>query len=171
MKQGLWDLEKHLGYKRRLSGRTLKLRGFAADRHEGSVGPTCSSRSQNRERRTGMRDLDSIRRFEYRHPRMTTGFNVDFAAGAETLHGLCRDVSEDGIRAEFDGSVVVGSSGLLVLRHPIGVLKLEARVAYVERRQVGLVFLFQTPWERRVTIEFVASIANHKGTSLAVRFP
>jgi hypothetical protein len=92
-------------------------------------------------------------------------------SGGETIHGFCRDVSDAGIRAEFDGDVITGNSGLLILRHPLGVLKLDAQIAYIEKYQVGLVFHFHSPWERRMTIEFIASIANHTGTSLVVRLP
>jgi len=117
-----------------------------------------------------MSDPASIRRFEYRPCRIAAGFSVDFMTGGETLHGICRNVSDAGIRAEFDGSVAVGSSGLLVLRHPTGVLRLETQVAYIEKSQVGLVFLFQTAWEREVTTTFIASIANHTADLIVVRF-
>ncbi len=116
-----------------------------------------------------MRDLDSIRRFVYREPRMTTGFNVNFVTGGPPFFGLCRDVSDAGIRAEFDDPIIVGETGLLILRPPAGVLEVRAQVAYVERRQVGLLFLFQTPWERRTTIDFIAAIGNGAGPSAAVR--
>jgi hypothetical protein len=114
--------------------------------------------------------LDSIRRFVYREPRMATGFQVDFVAGGAPFRGLCRDVSDAGIRAEFDDPLIVGGSGLLILRPPTGVLELRAQVAYIEKRQVGLLFLFETCWERRMTTEFIAAIANDAGTAPAVRF-
>ncbi len=117
-----------------------------------------------------MRHLDRIRRFAYRDPRTNTGFQVDFIAAGRPLRGLCWDVSEAGIRAEFDDPLAVGDSGLLILRPPAGVLELRARVAYLENRQVGLLFLFETPWERTMTIEFIAMIANDPGTSAIVRF-
>ncbi len=114
-----------------------------------------------------MGDLDSIRRFIFRKPRMTTGFRVNFEAGGPPLVGLCRDVSDAGIRAEFDDPLVVGDSGLLILRPPTGVLELRAQVAYIEQRQVGLLFLFETPWEQRMTVQFIAAIA--RGTPPVVR--
>ena len=117
-----------------------------------------------------MRDLDTIRRFVYREPRTSTGFNVTFIAEGTPRNGLCRDVSETGIRAEFDDPLAVEDSGLLILRPPTGVLELRAQVAYVEKRQVGLLFIFETPWERMMTIEFVAAIANDPGTSAIFRF-
>jgi hypothetical protein len=113
--------------------------------------------------------MDSIRRFVYREPRTSAGFHINFIAGGSRLHGLCRDVSDAGIRAEFDDPLTVGESGLLILRPPTGVLELRAQVAYMEKRQVGLLFLFETVWERTMTVEFIAAIANDPGTSAIVR--
>jgi len=70
------------------------------------------------------------------------------------------DVSDAGILAEFDGPMVVDSSGLLILRHPSGVLKLEARVSHIDKGMVGLVFVFKTPAECGMTVDFIASITN-----------
>jgi hypothetical protein len=111
------------------------------------------------------------RRFEYRLPRLSAGFDVEFIAGTETHHGLCRNVSDDGIRAEFDRSVVMHSEGLLILRPPIGVLKLNALVAYVQNQAAGLIFHFENPWERRMTSEFIANLADPNSPSLVVRIP
>ena len=91
---------------------------------------------------------------------MKTGFCVDFVSDRETFQGICGDVSDAGIRAEFGGFLDVGRSGLLILRHPTGVLKLEAQVAYTERHWAGLVFLFKTHAECEMTMEFMASISS-----------
>jgi hypothetical protein len=104
--------------------------------------------------------MECIRKFEYRRSRMKTGFGVDFVSDGETLHGICGDVSDAGIRAEFSGSLVVGRSGLLILRHARGVLKLEAQVAYTEKHCAGLVFLFKSPSDCDLAIQFVASISS-----------
>lgn len=118
-----------------------------------------------------MGGLDSMRQFVYREPRMATGFQVDFVVGDSRFHGFCRDVSEAGIRAEFEDAIIESSCGLLILRPRTGVLELRAQVAYVEKLQVGLLFLFETPWERTMTVEFIAGIL--KGTDLppAVSIP
>jgi hypothetical protein len=110
-----------------------------------------------------MGDLDSMRRFAYRKPRMSTGFHVEFVVGESSSPGFCRDVTDEGIRAEFDDPVLEGSSGLLILRPQTGVLKLRAQVAYVEKRQVGLLFLFETSWERQMTNDFIAAVLNDPG--------
>jgi hypothetical protein len=118
-----------------------------------------------------MTDLKSIRKFEYRPCRVTTGFDVDFIVGDETFIGLCRDVSDTGIRVKLDGSVVVGDTGLLTLRHPMGMLKVDAQVAYIDNCYVGLVFDFETPRERVATAEFMAVIANHAAASMLIQCP
>ena len=117
-----------------------------------------------------MRALHGIRKFVYREPRMAVGFHVDFVTTGAPFRGLCRDVSDAGIRAEFDDPLTVGGSGLLILRPATGVLKLRAQVAYIEKQQVGLLFLFETPWERRMTTEFIAAIGNDNGRSAIVGF-
>jgi len=90
-----------------------------------------------------MSALENIRNFQYRHSRHEANFNVEFIAGGETFHGICKDVSDAGIRAEFDGSLVVGSSGLLILLKPTGELRLQAQVTYRDKSQVGLNFLLR----------------------------
>jgi hypothetical protein len=112
-----------------------------------------------------MSDLENIRRFEYRPFRVVAGFHVDFDVEGRTVHGLCRDVSDAGIRAKFVGSVVARSSGLITLHHPTATLKLDAQVAYIENGEAGLVFLFKTPSECEKTMKFIASIADLKATS------
>jgi hypothetical protein len=107
-----------------------------------------------------MSDIESIRNFEYRRSRMKTGFDVDFVSDGESFQGICGDVSDAGIRAEFSDPLVVGRSGLLILHHPKGVLKLEAQVAYTEKYWAGLVFLFKTPLDCEMAIHFVASISS-----------
>jgi len=118
-----------------------------------------------------MSDPKGVRSYEYRPSRIETGFDVDFRSGDTTLFGLCRNVSNTGIRAVLDGPVMIGSSGLLALRHPTGALQIEAQVAYIENGQAGLVFHFQTDWEREVTATFISSIVNHNAELLVVRLP
>ena len=113
-----------------------------------------------------MTEVKSIRKFEYRPCRITTGFDVDFVVRDETYLGLCRDVSDTGIRVKLDGSVVVGDTGLLTLRHPVGTLKIEAQVAYIDNCYVGLIFDFETPRERVATSEYMTIIANHTASTL-----
>jgi hypothetical protein len=118
-----------------------------------------------------MKIEDSVRKFEYRPCRITAGFDLEFVAEGRTLQGLCEDVSNEGLRATFDGSVIVGSFGLVVFSHSAGVLELEAQVTYIDRCHVGLAFLFQTPWERQLIHDLIASIRSSASDSFVVPFP
>jgi hypothetical protein len=102
--------------------------------------------------------VGSIRKFEYRRPRLIAGFIVEFVLTEQTLQGRCRDVSDAGIRAEFNGPIDVGENGMLILRHPIRVLRLEAEVAYLGKGGVGLSFLFDSPEQRDSTVQFISQI-------------
>jgi hypothetical protein len=102
--------------------------------------------------------VDSIRKFEYRQPRLSAGFTVEFVLAEQTLQGRCRDVSDTGIRAEFNGAIDVGETGMLILRHPMRVLRQEAEVAYLGRGGVGLSFVFDSPQQRNLTIQFISQI-------------
>jgi hypothetical protein len=119
----------------------------------------------------GMNELDSIRKFEYRPCRIRAGLKVEFVTENQTLAGRCNDVSDEGIRATLDGSTEVGCSGILILRHPACVLEVEAQAAYVDKCQVGLAFLFRSPWERAMTVDFIASVADNLGSSTVIPFP
>jgi hypothetical protein len=122
------------------------------------------------DRGDGASNLTNVRNFVYREPRLATGFFIEFVVEGLTFRGLCRDVSDAGVRCEFDDPLVAGNSGLLILRPPAGVLEVKAQVAYVERRQVGLLFVFETSWERTMTLGFIAAIADDAGQSPVVRF-
>jgi len=117
-----------------------------------------------------MTDPSGVRKFEYRSCRIAAGIDVEFAMDGQTIQGSCKDVSDAGVRASLDGSVVVGDLGILTLRHPIGVLAIEAQVAYIERSQVGFTFIFKTTWEREITAEYIASIVNLTTPSQIVPF-
>lgn len=118
-----------------------------------------------------MNDLSSIRKFEYRPCRIKAGLKVEFVTEKKILVGLCNDVSDQGIRATLDSSTEVGRSGVLILRHPTCVLEIEAQAAYVDKCQVGLAFLFRSSWERAMTVDFIASVADDLGSSAVVPFP
>jgi hypothetical protein len=142
-----------------LQGIALKTKPIAADRNGGflnSSGQNLTTLVINGSKKG--RTLDIIRRFEYRRPRLTTGFSVEFVLTEQTLYGLCRDVSDAGIRAEFNGAMSVGKTGMLILRHPMRVLRLEAEVAYLGKSGAGLSFLFDSTQQRELTVQFISQI-------------
>ena len=117
-----------------------------------------------------MKTEDSVRKFEYRPCRVTASFDLEFVAQGKTLHGLCEDVSHEGIRATLDGSVVVGSFGLVIFGHATDLIEIEAQVAYIERSHIGLVFLFHTQWERAMIDKLIASIQDGSGDAPILPF-
>ena len=117
-----------------------------------------------------MAESGNIRKFEYRPYRVATGFAVEFIRDGKTVTGICRDVSDTGIRAEFAESLDEGDKGLLVLRHSTGTLEVEAQVGYQDKAQVSLTFHFKTSWERGLAVEFIAGIANHSDTAPFLRY-
>lgn len=115
-----------------------------------------------------MKRDDGVRKFEYRLCRITASFDLEFVAQGKTLNGLCEDVSHDGIRVILDGPVVVGSFGLISFRHPMGTLELEAQVTHINGIHVGIVFIYQTSWEREMIDNLMASLKNNAADALVV---
>jgi hypothetical protein len=97
----------------------------------------------------------SVRTFEYRQPRMTTHFAVEFFVDGETYCGMCTDVSDGGVRATFERPVLIGSLGKLFLLHPERHFELEAVVAHLEGDDAGLTFACRTSDDRRICQRFV----------------
>lgn len=110
-----------------------------------------------------------MRKLEYRHPRKTSIFNIEFLVDGVTIHGVCKDVSEDGVRAGLDRHTAVGTLGLLKLRHPMRVLTINARLSYLDKAEVGFAFLFEESQEREAATEFVAMLSARPGPPLAFR--
>lgn len=98
--------------------------------------------------------MENIRTFEYRPRRIETGFAVDFESPARTSQGVCWNMAETGIRAEFAMPVRLGEVGKLTLFHTGKVLQIGAEVAYVNGRQAGLIFRFQSEAERELAADF-----------------
>jgi hypothetical protein len=86
-----------------------------------------------------------MRKLEYRRPRLTSTFDIEFLVGGETLYGRCMDASASGIRAKLDRPAIVGSLGLLTLYQQQGAVKRRAQVVHRDGLMVGLSFLSQDP--------------------------
>jgi hypothetical protein len=136
----------------------LKSRRIGADRNSGFLAHLGDNGVTLKNELKKWETLGSIRRFEYRQPRLSAGFTVEFVLSEQTLQGHCRDVSDAGIRAELNGATHVGATGMLILRHPMRVLRLEAEVAYLGQSGVGLSFIFDSPQQRDLTIQFISQI-------------
>ena len=107
-----------------------------------------------------------MRTFEYRQPRVTAHFGLEFCVERHTVYGMCTDVSDGGIRAVFEEQLKVGDKGSLLLRHPRRSFTLDATVAHIEGDNVGLTFLCQTS-EDRAQSELFSQVA--AGNVLPIR--
>ncbi|HEV2134606.1 MAG TPA: PilZ domain-containing protein [Terracidiphilus sp.] len=92
--------------------------------------------------------MANIRTFQYRPRRVETGFAVDFECAGRTNQGVCWNMAETGMRAEFASAVHLGDFGQLALYHAGIVLQIDAEVTHVNGRQAGLSFRFQNDRER-----------------------
>lgn len=100
-----------------------------------------------------------LRPFEYRNPRLHTHFALDFHVEGEVLHGMCTDVSTGGVRATFgERKMALGSTGSLVLRHPLRQFTLQATVAHLAEDHVGLVFEAENSAERAASQQFTSMV-------------
>lgn len=59
--------------------------------------------------------MTSLRKFLYRFPRFETSSRVDFIFGDTILLGVCREISESGLRSTFSNTVAPGTEGLITL--------------------------------------------------------
>lgn len=98
--------------------------------------------------------MANIRTFQYRPRRVETGFAVDFECAGRTNQGVCWNMAETGMRAEFASAVHVGEIGQLTLYHAGIILQIDAEVTHVNGRQAGLIFRLQSPQECGQAAEF-----------------
>ncbi|MDQ2926134.1 MAG: PilZ domain-containing protein [Acidobacteriota bacterium] len=112
-----------------------------------------------------------MRPFEYRSPRAVTVFDIEFLTDGATVYGRCKDFSATGIRAQLERTLAVGRTGLLTLRHPARVLKIDARLSHAEGRQVGFTFLFGSTEEQEPVTQFAALINGKRGVWVGMEPP
>lgn len=104
-----------------------------------------------------------MQRFQYRHPRFKVNAPLTFyLTPGSPLRGRCIDISADGMKAELDQDVPVGSVLRLELSLGGDSLALAARVAYYDQNYYGLVFEFSSDEERSLLGERLQAL--HKVT-------
>lgn len=101
--------------------------------------------------------MEKVRAFKYRLARQVAGFRVVFSTEARTAIGHCRNFSPSGVEARFDVRLEEGSSGLLILHHPAGVLEVEAAVTRVSEEDAGLEFRCETSEQRNRLAELLGT--------------
>ena len=90
-----------------------------------------------------------MRRFLYRLPRFRTEVPLDFIVGDTVFLGVCVNISESGLRANFSLPVVPGSEGLITLYWNDVGYQSHALVESVKQDEARIRFLFQSNEEHR----------------------
>lgn len=92
--------------------------------------------------------MPEVRPFRFRPYRIAVRLELDFYLDSKVLHGTSRDISADGIRAELDGLLHVGSRGKMAIRIGASCIELHAVATYIHRNETAFAFEFNSPWER-----------------------
>lgn len=98
--------------------------------------------------------------FQDRSLRVAVSFPVTyFADSARSIQiaGACLNISESGLLAVFNTDLELWTKGEIVLRFGEGALGLKVRVARVDGKQTGMVFLFENAEQRSTIADVVAS--------------
>ena len=101
----------------------------------------------------------------YRLPRFATDFPVDVIIGEMALLGVCKNISETGMRGEFRQRVPLHTRGVVRLNHAHKSMELQAEVVHYAHFQMAFHFLFQSEAERLRLCEFARAV-NVPGSSL-----
>ncbi len=109
----------------------------------------------------------------YRLPRFSADFPVDIIVGEIALLGVCKNISENGMRGEFRHRLPVGTEGLIRLNHPQQSMEVTGKVAYFAQYQMAFHFLFKSEGERKKVAEFSRAVrlmgASLRMSALAAR--
>ena len=103
--------------------------------------------------------------FSTAFPAFSADFPVDVIIGEMAILGVCKNISETGMRGEFRQRLPIETEGLIRLNHPQQVMELRGKVVHYAQYQMAFHFLFQSESERLRLCEF-ARAANVVGSSL-----
>ncbi len=101
----------------------------------------------------------------YRLPRFAADFPVDVIIGEMAILGVCKNISETGMRGEFRHRLPLETEGLIRLNHPQRNMELRGKVVHYAQYQMAFHFLFQSEVERNRLCEFARAV-NVVGVSL-----
>jgi hypothetical protein len=100
-----------------------------------------------------------VHKFDYRSPRFAVDLPIEFTVQATTLMARCVEISNEGMRLELYEPFPLNARGIVSIRHPDGLLELEARVAHVTDTHGGMVFIYRTDRERSAVAELIAGVS------------
>lgn len=110
---------------------------------------TCSRRQK----------LILIESFAYRHPRIVASLPVEFVTEGGVLFGFTRDVSEQGLLADFGEPVLLQTDGRLRFRTGKCVVEFAARVTHTDGFLSGFAFAFSSEQESSFIRSIVHALA------------
>jgi hypothetical protein len=101
----------------------------------------------------------AMRKFEYRSPRYDVDLAVRLIAGSADFTGRCRQISRDGLSAQFPKQLPPGSQGTLLIHFQDLSVEVRVRVAHAGANAEGLEFLFRSETDRKAVDQLIAAIA------------
>ena len=109
-----------------------------------------------------------IHSFAYRSPRVAANLPVEFLTEERVLFGSTRDISEQGLLADFGEPVLLGASGRVRFRSGHCVVELQAEVTHTEGFTSGLAFAFASTRESafiHAILQVLTEAARSPGTA------
>ena len=100
-----------------------------------------------------------MQKFEYRTPRFSVDFPVQFTVENSTLIGRCKEISQEGMTFEVRQPLTPGSSGAVSINYLDHTIEIQARVAHVTETHGGLEFLYESEMEKSAVAQLVVSLA------------
>jgi hypothetical protein len=102
--------------------------------------------------------------FQYRNPRFQVNIPLDvYVVSGSHLRGRCVDISVEGMRAELEQQIPVGTTVRLELSVDGNSVTLAARLAYHEQKRCGLVFQFSSEHERSLMSKLLQAVQKSPG--------
>ena len=100
-----------------------------------------------------------MRKFEYRSPRYNVDLAVRLIVGGANVIGQCREISRDGLSAQFPEQISAGALGTLIIHYRDLSVEVRVRVAHTGPHSEGLKFLFRAEADRKAIDQLIAAIA------------
>ncbi len=94
----------------------------------------------------------------YRLPRHMADFPVDIIVGEIAILGVCKDISDHGMRGEFRHRLPLDTEGLIRLNPPMLSMELKGILVHATQTQMSFEFKFQSEAERRKLADFARAV-------------
>jgi len=100
----------------------------------------------------------NMRKFDYRSPRFSIDLPVTFMQGRSTQLGRCKEISEEGMKIEFNDPASLNSYGAAYLICDDLGLQVSVRVMHIGAESSGIKFLYESRAQRERVSRLVASL-------------